>query len=706
MALVQSVHGGTGSGTGVNPFTVTSSAVSFPSPTTAGNLLVCVAWSYETFVSGGLAPSTAPLNLPLGDSALTWGNAGQVWGTSDQHRSGWVSIFYVPNAPSTSAAFTVGAKDHGVGVTVTIKVEFSLYEFNAITDASPRETAAFWMPSSGGTLTTANTDLIISAFSGDPLTGSNVAAGSGYTLGINATSTSPAQMQYQLAATPGLVNVRFATDPGGLFGGIAIAFKSSGVVLTEAACGDCPGPHLLELIPGFSDLPDSVLEADDPAFSLHVGEIAFNATFGMVRCETFVCPYKHGDIVDLPQSCWDGYKYSRDELLYLWGVKNSTDPSTNWISGPDSLWFSNWNVKQTTGEVFCEEWYERSSTADSRLAAKSNDGLLLVYVIGQRQRTNMIMSATASYTTIDETKMATDKPYTQLLAQSLSKNAKFSCVNSEVFYLGEYTNGQTVKLPISSVDGYAYSVGECKFQHSWRWTASESSYVQPPGNYEQAAPFLASINSSGVVSITVKFETNGGEDLVTASGYGRIAAFAFCKRSATPSSGTLADDFTELDLGFFFPGRTVRASELLTIKHNIDEAILSPEFFGPTDYADAATVPTPVSPVDGYAYSRSELQYIWEWSDTTNGGGSHLRLPLFVGNVDASTGLVKLRTWRLPPGGPFVDDDNTKGRIRVLTMANRQAIHPILESGPTDGNSPADGGSVVTDNANYTVNGT
>jgi hypothetical protein len=265
----------------------------------------------------------------------------------------------------------------------------------------------------------------------------------------------------------------------------------------------------------------------------------------------------------------------------------------------------------------------------------------------------------------------------------------------------------TVQLPVSPADGYEYSAAECKFLHSWRWTSSGDIYIQPPGQYEQAAPFQASINAAGVVSILVTFSTSGGENVVTAPAYGRIAAFAFCTRSATPSSGTLANNFTELALDFFFPGKTVRASTLLTIKRNIDEALLSPEFVAPIDHADADSIPLPTSSVDGYPYSRDELQYVWTWSKViNNSGGTHVRLPLFLGSVDPETGLVTLRCWRLPPGGPYVDDSNVNARINILTVATRQAMHGVLI--PVVGinaNTPVDSGTVAVDNSIIQING-
>ena len=131
---------------------------------------------------------------------------------------------------------------------------------------------------------------------------------------------------------------------------------------------------------------------------------------------------------------------------------------------------------------------------------------------------------------------------------------------------------------------------------------------------------------------------------------------------------------------------------------NHKEALLAVEYFGPTAYGDSTAIPLPVSPVDGYTYSRSELYYLYEWSDTTNQTGTHLRVPLFYANIDQPTGIVQLAAWRLPPGGPYLDDNNTLCRINVLVVARRnaQAAAPLV--GPVV-TPQSDAGTVVTDAA-------
>jgi hypothetical protein len=166
---------------------------------------------------------------------------------------------------------------------------------------------------------------------------------------------------------------------------------------------------------------------------------------------------------------------------------------------------------------------------------------------------------------------------------------------------------------------------------------------------------------------------------------------AFCTREATPGSSSLANAFSEVDEANFVPGSTLRASNVLQIKKNIDEAILTPEFFGVYEFANGDTVSTPVSPVDGYTYSRDELTYVWAWNILRPAAGTgQVRIPIFYGGVDQATGAVQLACWRLTDH--YVDDDNTWCRIKMVIVARRNG-HPkpdltITQTPPSDWPTP------------------
>jgi hypothetical protein len=83
------------------------------------------------------------------------------------------------------------------------------------------------------------------------------------------------------------------------------------------------------VIPGFVDLPDATIAADQPLTDYSITKISNNAKFATVRPETFYGWYKNGEIAQVPISKVDRYVYSRAELEYeiaAW-CSRSPDPA-------------------------------------------------------------------------------------------------------------------------------------------------------------------------------------------------------------------------------------------------------------------------------------------------------------------------------------------------------------------------------------------
>lgn len=452
----------------------------------------------------------------------------------------------------------------------------------------------------------------------------------------------------------------------------------------------------LTTVPGYADVPDASLSAEDVALGSHISRISSNAAFGLVRTEVFFTLQTDGTTVPLPISPVDGYVYSRNELTYIWGIAGTGNPTTGWLTGPDNLWYCAWLVDQNTGNVSIVEWYRRSGSHDN--AQQTADGTLIVYTVGQRQKSSLFMTQQASsYTDVADSALVTDAPFTQSMAQQLNRNAKLGVVNAEVLYMGEFIGGQTVPVSVSPVDGYTYSRSQVKLIFSWRWTAPGAApFTQPDLSLGQLGPQKASINSStGVVSASVGYIADEFS-VVTHTDHGRLAVFALCSRdNLLGTFPALATSFVEQDQSIFFPGSTLRASTLLQLNKNIREAVVSAEFFALGDFHDASTIGRVTSPIDGYLYTYDEMFWLVEWSDTTNHAGVHVRVPIFWFSIDGA-GHVTLVVNRLPPGGPIIDDDNTLCTISVNVIAIRGATHAVAVSGGS-GNPPG-GGSGGTDN--------
>lgn len=318
------------------------------------------------------------------------------------------------------------------------------------------------------------------------------------------------------------------------------------------------GGFALQTPPGFSDIDETLLTAGAVVHSLKLNQIAQNASLGMVRPEFFYGTYLNGDTVIEPVSPVDQYQYSRDELIYIYTPYTTFDAQSGWTSASGILFYCLWDVDPVTGVVTIKEFYHPDGNTPTN---QTNDGQLIVLTIGQRGmsgtgQSGVKMSNPPSLANVDLTLCGEDKPLTQTLMQTLAKNSKFAAVKAEVFYMGEFIDGQVVPAPISYVDGYVYNYSECKFLSSWLWNCNPNAFGPPPmatadggdshGGWSQLNYMQAEVDANGSVTCDVHFYNNRDINPDTPSNgnlpYGRLRVFCFCQRNKGPYLGGLALD--------------------------------------------------------------------------------------------------------------------------------------------------------------------
>lgn len=239
ITLVQSNAGGSVTQAGTTPFTATTSSVGFTSNTTAGNLLVCVTWVYNSATSGNSASGNNWAAANITTSGVTWTQVRTPFGYDDASpfplNEGGHGIFYIANAPaissSTLTTFAI-TNNSGSPHTFTAHLEFSFYEFSGIAASSPVDTVVIGnlttpsspngTPSAGNITTTAANDLLFVVYTGQP--GSNLTAGGSYTLGVNAAVAVVGQTQYRMNVASGTYATAF-TGTVPFYGITATAFK-------------------------------------------------------------------------------------------------------------------------------------------------------------------------------------------------------------------------------------------------------------------------------------------------------------------------------------------------------------------------------------------------------------------------------------------------------------------------------------------------
>lgn len=450
-------------------------------------------------------------------------------------------------------------------------------------------------------------------------------------------------------------------------------------------------------IPGFADVPDLALAAGEFAQGVLLGRIAENANMGMVRPEVFVTQQKHGDTVPLPISTVDGYGYSRDELIYMWGVQSTGAPTTGQPSYPKLLiWFAQWFVNQDTGEVTSEIWYSNDS---GKTTQKTNDGTLVVYAIATRRKNSLFLSAAPTYSDVADSEFATDKALHETPLRQLNKNAKFGVVGSEAIYMGTYKSLDVVAAPVSQADGYVYDkTTEVIWLWSWVWTTDGDTYQAPVATVPVFGNLLtqldridAHVEADGTVHTNVGYRYDSYIDM--GDQFGRIAVTALCFRGGV-SGITSANDFAWFDSTLLGPGDPCRTDLMVQINKNVREAVARPEMFDAGDFNDGDTVPLPTSGIDGYTYTRAECIYLYEMGDTgviprPSPYHGNIRLIGWSGSVNQSTGVVSISEIHKKDGGANVTDNNGTLRVKILAFRNSSHTLPVPQVISSDGGDSA-----------------
>jgi hypothetical protein len=151
-------------------------------------------------------------------------------------------------------------------------------------------------------------------------------------------------------------------------------------------------------------------------------------------------------------------------------------------------------------------------------------------------------SAINGFFDLADTVLDPDQPVTDDLMKKISHNAKAGAVRAEIIYMGFYKDGNTVGVPSSPVDGYAYVRSEI----TYIW--AEYSNRVPAGGFtpgQATPPALSSSNGgagyiqhksydvhdeNGDVDLNIEYHVQDGGSTMTKDG--TIKVWAICQRQS------------------------------------------------------------------------------------------------------------------------------------------------------------------------------
>lgn len=415
-------------------------------------------------------------------------------------------------------------------------------------------------------------------------------------------------------------------------------------------------------IPGLMDLPDSLLAAGQVAAGWALAKVLSNAKFGAVATEVFYGEYRDGDEVPLPVSTVDGYQYAASEILFGWALRYTANPDSGSNSGRGELLFQSAAVDSATRKVSITVAYYQQGGAET----DTNDGLLGVWTFGIRGKGDLAFASAPGFFDLADTAFNLDAALTQTNIQQLNKNAKLSAVRSQIFYSGAYSNGQTVPVPTSPVDGYVYSRAELVYIAFWIHTVDPTTHITSGPGRVRTKDFGINV-STGVISTEVSYWDGHHETFTTD---GLLGVIVFAQRTIAIMAAQAAS-FVDINDPLFFNGVVLGDTNIKNLNKDAKFSILRPEFFR-ANYSHGQTIPLPTSPIDGYVYTRSELTYIFSNANTATPGGAQGGIALENFKVDPATGVVTSEVHYNKDGGGRVVTNN--GSIWVLTIARRSHV--------------------------------
>lgn len=479
---------------------------------------------------------------------------------------------------------------------------------------------------------------------------------------------------------------------------------------------------IVNTTPTWSEMSDGLFTTDAPEDTTTLKALNNNAKFAVINTECiYLGEFYNGQNVGAVVSPVDGWAYTEDEVQFIHSWR-WTCSQTQYTAPP---WDTDWSYDgmyasvAANGAVTCTvNWGGRGGEGSS---VSTTDGRIAVFALCQRKPRWVVAP--------------TDRPWDNMGG----KNSGDSIIaGASLSFAGLGPNWTTTRIPATAGQTYVLkyisgtiTANGVAVTPDGQAGAGNSGIVPGVLGGSGVGCFADSLGnivgstftfSSGSTPLTVpatathiqlgfnRISTDGTPGGIITAGYDTDAGWTM---SITQYAAAVANKFAEIADSIFYPGNTLRANIMQQLFHNTQEASFSPEFFGPTDYGDGATIPVPTSPIDGYVYTRAELTYIWDWKYVITGPQSYPsssnnnRCAQFTCNVDQATGAVAMSLWRLAPGGPYYnhptgDSNNATDLITVIVVGFRTQQQTAITAPVTD-NAPTDSTTTAGDSSSPTI---
>jgi hypothetical protein len=446
-------------------------------------------------------------------------------------------------------------------------------------------------------------------------------------------------------------------------------------------------------------------------------ELNRNAKFSVVKAEAiYMGTFPNGGQVPRPTSPVDGYVYNWGEVQFV------TSPF--WTGDDDGLGhfqtpaiskgqLQDWNFKvDGKGLVSCQVTYQLAT------ATAYNIGRVQVVAFCQRKKTFAGLMGVvgawcdASGNVIQPIEVGYGGTFTcPVGATKLQLGINDDALADDTGTAWTYVVNQTGSTSSSATPSVGPTIPP------WVFTGGINSAF-PYGLTGGGSPVVVALTfvAGDVATITW---TGGGpqkfsavsQNQTTPDGTNNVGTFQTGTSATAGTNGTgfptrwtgiplpaanPTPAFSEQDSAIYMPGSTLRASSMLQLNKNVNDAIMTPEVFV-SSAVNGTTLAAPVSMTDGYVYSYGEVTFIWDWFNTGNPADFSPtdRLVLASASINPATGAVSINMYRLQSGASNWDLQHN-GTMKVWMFCRRNVtaatvVAPVVvaSNGSADDSSGA-----------------
>ena len=504
-------------------------------------------------------------------------------------------------------------------------------------------------------------------------------------------------------------------------GNVPINKTSDGqlVVLTVAQRGY--GGLAITEPPALLEIPFSLIGGDKPLKQELIQTLAKNSKFAAIKAEViFMGEFTNGQQVPQPVSPEDGYLYPYAEVKFIsswrWtAAPNAFGPPPTGTAGGWSQMNEMTASVSANGLVACNVTFYNHGLVDPSTPTFGGQAYGRLAVFAFCERTKGPYFGVPPMTLYNGLAATTNSIFIKLDIEGLiTGNMSIDLtsgtggpLNVAALVIKKCNAGS---LTVLTTDAFLFSgSGSGTVPAASTLTTDNLNYTLQEGfDYYlvlvYTGNFALCVAAGLVNSATPKISpANGGDHsgdtTIPALTYNVSEWLAVSAIRVSIIDGTLADNFSQLPLTAFLPGQVFPYTQVQQLANNVQESAYAIEYFGPTTHVNGDTVALPVSPIDGYTYSRAELFYIWQVRDS---GTGNIRLFGFETSI-SSAGVVSLTSWHVPTGTPPTAYHDMS--IDVLVIACRTALATLPPPGITPNPPYGLSGAPFGGSGGYTVNG-